>query len=74
MNERRLGGNFFEDLGPGQLLRHPVPRTVSDGDIALYIALTGDRNPLHCLKYPPALESLSQQPRSRITTKVCDRP
>ena len=48
MNERRLGGNFFEDLAPGQLLRHPVPRTVSDGDIALYIALTGDRNPLHC--------------------------
>ncbi len=48
MGERRLGGNFFEDLAPGQLLRHPVPRTVTDGDIALYLALTGDRNPLHC--------------------------
>jgi 2-methylfumaryl-CoA hydratase len=45
---QRLDGNFFEDLGPGQLLRHPVPRTVTDGDVALYIALTADRNPLHC--------------------------
>jgi len=44
----KLGGNFFEDLGPGQVLRNPVPRTVTPGDVALYIALTGDRNPLYC--------------------------
>ena len=44
----KLGGNFFEDLGPGQRLINPVPRTVTEGDVALYIALTGDRNPLHC--------------------------
>ena len=44
----RLGGNFFEDLGPGQVLRNPVPRTLTEGDVALYIALTGDRNPLFC--------------------------
>jgi 2-methylfumaryl-CoA hydratase len=44
----KLGGNFFEDLGPGQLLRNPVPRTITQGDVALYIALTGDRNPLYC--------------------------
>jgi acyl dehydratase len=41
----KLGGNFFEDLGPGQRLINPVPRTITDGDTALYIALTGDRNP-----------------------------
>ncbi len=41
-------GNFFEDLGPGQLLRNPVPRTITSGDVALYIALYGDRNPLYC--------------------------
>lgn len=41
-------GNFFEDLGPGQLLRNPVPRTITAGDVALYIALYGDRNPLYC--------------------------
>jgi 2-methylfumaryl-CoA hydratase len=44
----KLGGNFFEDLGPGQVLQNPVPRTVTSGDVALYIALYGDRNPLYC--------------------------
>ncbi len=44
----KLGGNFFEDLFPGQVLVNPVPRTVTDGDVALYIALTGDRNPKNC--------------------------
>lgn len=44
----KIGGNFFEDLRPGQLLRNPVPRTITPGDAALYIALYGDRNPLYC--------------------------
>ncbi len=44
----KLGGNFFEDLGPGQRLINPVPRTITHGDVALYIALTGDREPLRC--------------------------
>ena len=43
-----LRGNFFEDLRPGQRLVNPVPRTITDGDTALYIALTGDREPLRC--------------------------
>lgn len=41
-------GNFFEDFTVGQVIRHAVPRTVTEGDLALYIALTGDRRPLHC--------------------------
>jgi 2-methylfumaryl-CoA hydratase len=44
----KLGGNFFEDLYPGQVLINPVPRTVSEGDVALYVALAGDRNPRFC--------------------------
>src|SRR3970040_3190011 len=40
--------NFFEDFATGQVFRHAVPRTVTEGDLALYIALTGDRRPLHC--------------------------
>jgi 2-methylfumaryl-CoA hydratase len=44
----KIGGNFFEDLGPGQRLINPVPRTITEGDVALYIALTGDRNPRNC--------------------------
>jgi 2-methylfumaryl-CoA hydratase len=41
-------GNFFEDFANGQVFRHAVPRTVTDGDLSLYIALTGDRRALHC--------------------------
>ena len=44
----KLGGNFFEDLAPGQRLINPVPRTITEGDTALYIALYGDRNPTRC--------------------------
>jgi 2-methylfumaryl-CoA hydratase len=39
-------GNFFEDFAAGQIIEHPTPRTVGDGDAALYVALTGDRRPL----------------------------
>lgn len=40
-------GNFFEDFKPGQVFRHGVPRTVSDGDRSLYIGLTGSRSALN---------------------------
>lgn len=40
-------GNFFEDFGVGQSFQHGVPRTVTDGDRALYIGLTGSRSALN---------------------------
>jgi 2-methylfumaryl-CoA hydratase len=43
-------GNFLEDFIPGRILSHPAPRTITDGDTALYVALTGDRRPLHCAR------------------------
>jgi 2-methylfumaryl-CoA hydratase len=42
------GGNFFEDFRIGQEIRHATPRTLSEGDAALYLALTGSRFLLHC--------------------------
>ena len=48
MSDKTNRGNFFEDFQPGAVLRHAVPRTVTDGDRSLYIALTGDRAPLFC--------------------------
>lgn len=36
-------GNYFEDFEIGQRLRHATPRTVTDGDVALYQALYGSR-------------------------------
>lgn len=41
-------GNFFEDFHIGQVLQHPTPRTLTEGDCALYLALTGSRHVLHC--------------------------
>jgi 2-methylfumaryl-CoA hydratase len=39
-------GRLFEDFAMGQRLLHAVPRTLHGGDIALYMALTGERPPL----------------------------
>jgi 2-methylfumaryl-CoA hydratase len=39
--------NYFEDFRSGDQLVHAVPRTITEGDCALYIGLTGDRYPLH---------------------------
>ena len=36
-------GNFFEDFQLGQLIEHATPRTVTEGDVALYCALYGSR-------------------------------
>ena len=36
-------GNFFEDFKVGQTIRHATPRTLTDADAALNIALYGSR-------------------------------
>ena len=40
-------GRFFEDFRLGEEIRHATPRTVSEADQALTIALTGSRFALH---------------------------
>jgi 2-methylfumaryl-CoA hydratase len=45
---RPLDGYFFEDYAVGRRFRHATPRTLSEGDASVYIALTGARQPLHC--------------------------
>jgi 2-methylfumaryl-CoA hydratase len=40
--------NFFEDFAPGRVFRHATPRTLTVGDAAAYVALTGARHVLHC--------------------------
>lgn len=37
-------GRFFEDFRPGETLVHATPRTLTDGDAALYLALYGVRS------------------------------
>jgi 2-methylfumaryl-CoA hydratase len=41
-------GRFFEDFVLNEVIQHATPRSITAGDCALYIALTGSRNPLHC--------------------------
>jgi 2-methylfumaryl-CoA hydratase len=41
-------GNFFEDFRVGQRIVHGTPRTITAGDCALYLALTGARHVVHC--------------------------
>jgi 2-methylfumaryl-CoA hydratase len=45
---RPLDGYGFEDYRLGQRFVHATPRTVTQGDVSLYQALTGSRLPLHC--------------------------
>ena len=45
---RPLAGYFYEDYTQGRHFRHPTPRTLTEADASLYIALTGARQPVHC--------------------------
>jgi 2-methylfumaryl-CoA hydratase len=46
MSTKSNPGNFFEDFAPGQQIAHATPRTLSEADAALNIALTGARHAL----------------------------
>ncbi len=46
-SDKAGAGNFFEDFRPGQEIDHATPRTLTTGDTALYIGLTGSRFALH---------------------------
>lgn len=50
MNNKASAGNFFEDFSLGETIQHATPRTITAGDVSLYIALTGSRFLLHSSK------------------------
>lgn len=57
MSNRKISaGRFFEDFTLGEKIVHATPRTVTEGDAALYIALTGARQVVHSAK--PVAHSL----------------
>jgi 2-methylfumaryl-CoA hydratase len=43
MAQKTNSGNFFEDFRLGQEIRHAIARTLTQGDVALYLGLTGSR-------------------------------
>jgi 2-methylfumaryl-CoA hydratase len=61
-------GNFFEDFAIGQTIRHPTPRTVTEGDAALYLALTGSRFPLYCSATMARMAGLPRAPLDELLT------
>ncbi len=54
-------GNYFEDFRLGQVIHHATPRTIGEGECALYIALTGSRHLLHSSQ--PVAQSLGYKDR-----------
>jgi 2-methylfumaryl-CoA hydratase len=61
-------GNFFEDFALGQTIHHATPRTVTDGDAAVYLALTGSRFPLHCSATMARMAGLPRAPLDELLT------
>ncbi|MDA0352742.1 MAG: MaoC family dehydratase [Chloroflexi bacterium] len=47
-SDKSSTGNYFEDLTTGLEIRHATPRTITEGDQAVYLALTASRFPLFC--------------------------
>ncbi|WP_252974733.1 MaoC family dehydratase [Janibacter melonis] len=43
MSTKTVAGNYFEDFAVGREIVHATPRTVTEGDIAMYTALYGSR-------------------------------
>ena len=54
-------GNYFEDFSIGQEIQHATPRTIGEGEVALYIALTGSRQVVH--SSDPLAQSLGYKSR-----------
>lgn len=65
MSNKINASRYFENFTLNEVIQHATPRTITAGDCALYIALTGARNPLHCSE--PFAQSLGYK-----TTPVDD--
>ena len=46
-SEKCFLSRYFEDYGVGDEIVHSVPRTITEGDAAVYMAVTGSRFALH---------------------------
>lgn len=59
---------YFEDFELGQEIHHPIPRTVTEGDAALYLALTGSRFAIHCSATLARMAGLPRAPLEDLLT------
>lgn len=68
MTEKTLPGNYFEDFGVGQKLVHATPRTITEGDVAVYGSLYGPRFALSSASTFAALLGLDRSPIDSMLT------
>lgn len=61
-------GNFFEDFVLGTEITHATPRTLSEGDQALYTALTGSRFALQSSVVAARRNGLLERPMDDLLT------
>ena len=61
-------GFFFEDFRLGLEIHHATPRTVTEGDVALYVALTGSRFAIHCSDILARMAGLPRRPLEDLLT------
>ena len=47
---KNFKSRYFEDYNLGEIIKHSVPRTITDGDVALYLSTTGSRFALNYSK------------------------
>jgi 2-methylfumaryl-CoA hydratase len=61
-------GNFFEDLTVGREILHATPRTVTEADATLYLALTGSRFAINCAATMARMAGLPRPPLDDLLT------
>jgi 2-methylfumaryl-CoA hydratase len=61
-------GNFFEDFVTGREILHPTPRTVTESDATLYLALTCSRFAVHCSATLARMAGLPKPPLDDLLT------
>lgn len=65
---KTAGGNHLEDFEVGQTLHHATPRSVTEGDVALYLALTGSRFAINCSAVMARMAGLPRPPLDDLLT------
>ena len=40
---KNFKSRYFEDYNLGEVIKHSVPRTITDGDVSIYLSTTGSR-------------------------------
>ena len=65
---KSASGRFFEDFTLGEDIHHATPRTVSEADAALYLALTGSRFGIHCSETLARTAGLPKPPLEDLLT------